>query len=287
MNCKKEKNSGFTLIELIIAIAMLAFIMTAVSALMGSSILSFKKTKAGISVQNQAQATYDRLTDSVMQAKNIVIYGYEASGDIDFSGKIGATTTKTVTPYYYVKSKAEKDALNAAGTTNVKLFKDLASFNSTTGKTEYKKIYVISMQMDIATDIPFGFGTFSVDNALTGEHETVKYDATSKTYDKDDICRTKYTFEENCLYEERLYAYSTGVDYQINPMNAESKKYAQYSNSFNYVKSGSDTVSGCVATVDSANGSIGLDLYFKDRNLKYDTLGMIKVRNSYVLKDKK
>ena len=81
---KNKSNNGFTLIELVIAIAMLAFIMTAVSALMGSSILSFRKTRSNISIQNSAQSIYDKMSDDLMQAKRVVIYGYECSTDLDF-----------------------------------------------------------------------------------------------------------------------------------------------------------------------------------------------------------
>ncbi len=76
MKKKLNSNSGFTLIELIIAIAVLAFLMTAVSSMMGSSVMTNRKAQADLEVQTSAQETYNRITDAIMQAKKIYIFGY-------------------------------------------------------------------------------------------------------------------------------------------------------------------------------------------------------------------
>ena len=78
MKRKINSNSGFTLIELIIALAMLAFIMISVSSFLSSGMLSFRKAKADISVHNSAQDTYNQIVDSAIQANDIVICGYIA-----------------------------------------------------------------------------------------------------------------------------------------------------------------------------------------------------------------
>lgn len=44
---KDNKNSGFSLVELIIAIAVLAFLMLAVSSFMGSSVITNKERTGG------------------------------------------------------------------------------------------------------------------------------------------------------------------------------------------------------------------------------------------------
>ena len=54
MKNKLKSNSGFTLIELIIAIAILAFLMTAVGSMMSSSVLTNRKAQADITVQDAA-----------------------------------------------------------------------------------------------------------------------------------------------------------------------------------------------------------------------------------------
>lgn len=95
---RKQQNSGFSLIELIIALAVLAFLMLAVSSFMGSSVMQSKKARADVKMQTQSQEAYNLLTDSIMQANDILIVGYTASDDddIDFA-KPGETTTATLT----------------------------------------------------------------------------------------------------------------------------------------------------------------------------------------------
>ena len=74
-----KSNKGMSIVELIIAIAMLALIMTAIAGIMSSNTLIFKKQKSDVFVQNTAQETYNRLTDAIMQAKEVEIYGVTLS----------------------------------------------------------------------------------------------------------------------------------------------------------------------------------------------------------------
>ena len=69
---KDNKNSGFSLVELIIAIAVLAFLMLAVSSFMGSSVSQTRKEQVDVKLQTQAQETYSLITDTIMQANDIV-----------------------------------------------------------------------------------------------------------------------------------------------------------------------------------------------------------------------
>ena len=109
---RKQQNSGFSLIELIIALAVLAFLMLAVSSFMGSSVMQSKKERADVKMQTQSQEVYNLITDSIMQANDILIVGYTASDDddIDFA-KPGETTTATLTKKYYVRDKKTAEAL--------------------------------------------------------------------------------------------------------------------------------------------------------------------------------
>ena len=117
----KKNNNGFTLIELIIAIAILAFLMTAVSSFMGSGVLSFKKAKADITVHTSAQDVYDSLTDAIMSANDIIIYGYlvqgtmagTASGELTFSKSGDAAGVNLEGPYYFVRDEKQKALLKS------------------------------------------------------------------------------------------------------------------------------------------------------------------------------
>ncbi len=290
MTKKIKSNNGFTLIELVIALAMLAFIMTAVSALMGSSVLSFRKSKANISIQNSAQSTYDKLSDVIMQAKRVVIYGYQCSADVDFeNAKPGDAAGGTFTAKYYVPDTATKKELTDAGVSeaNIVIFSDMSPADKDT------KIYVIKMIIDIsvpidkitAIDPSYTAATTGVEvnDALHIGNKVKINKIEDGVYDANDMLRNTFTFDGENMYYERQYALQTGKNDVI---SGTDKEKWLFTNVFNYVTIGTSKVTGCVATVDSKNGAIGLNLYFHDKNMEYTTNGMVKLRNSDVLENK-
>ena len=48
-----------------------------------------------------------------------------------------------------------------------------------------------------------------------------------------------------------------------------------------------DAISGCVATINADDGTIGIDFYYHQSNMQYTTNGRVNTRNSYVLKPRK
>lgn len=104
MSVKKlQHNRGFTLVELVVSIAIMAIIMVAVSGIMFSNNVIFRKTMSDIYVQNNAQDVYNKLNDDIMQAKHIYIKGYTCANDIPFvANNIGASTSETVTEVAYI-----------------------------------------------------------------------------------------------------------------------------------------------------------------------------------------
>jgi len=73
---KLQHNNGFTLIELMVSIAILALIMVAIAGIMYSNNVIFRKTKSDIVVQDDAQSVYNKINDDLMQAKHVYIEGY-------------------------------------------------------------------------------------------------------------------------------------------------------------------------------------------------------------------
>ena len=288
---------------------MLAFVMAAVSALMGSSILNFRKSKANIAVQNTAQTTYDQISDSMMQAERIVICGYEASADVDFKEYgLNDTVPGSFTEAYYVANDEIKAEYVAAGHANVKLFSEI---------TPNTKIFVKKLIIDVS--VPFepddlDTGDLLIKrNWLTGKDVTIKnyteYDketvdasgnkitstvreyytdaSGNKVYDTNDTLRYTYTFSGSDLYCEKEYAFSTGKNYTINWSIADSKRYGLYCDSVKCLKSSiGQEIEGCIVTVDVKNGAIGLEFHFNDKDFTYDTDGLVKIRNSNVLENK-
>ncbi|MBO5426102.1 MAG: prepilin-type N-terminal cleavage/methylation domain-containing protein [Lachnospiraceae bacterium] len=312
MKKQLKSNSGFTLIELIIAIAILAFLMTAVSSFMASGVLSFKKAKADITVHNSAQETYNQLMDSIMQANDIVIYGYTVDttppedgsavvSAIDFSTS-GADITANLNegPVYYVRDDKQWNE-----------FKNTSECHDSSATPVYFEdipdgtvLYIKEMIIDTAVPIDMTYITPSsddkYDDAINGGGKVLivqemKADGNpvlsatgENVYNVNDTQRNIFTFDEENMYFERRYSFMTALD----DYDGEMNDYL-YSESFAYVNvpaegtSPAGSVTGCVATVDAENSSVGIDLYFSDKNMTYTTQGMIKIRNSYVLRPKR
>lgn len=304
MSRKKQNNSGFSLIELIISLAVLAFLMLAVSSFMGSSVSQTKKEHADVRIQTQAQETYSLITDSIMQASDIVMAGYVASDpDLLKFNKVGEATTATMTKRYYVRDKETADALvsnpaayGISGTVakaDVKYFTDLYSESS-----GYEKVFVTYMQIRSSVPLDLNYvpganpnimSTQSLLNTLTGELTDV--DCTEqnskKIYSVNDTLVSTFQFKDNNLYYGRKYAYMTDLDDVLDMDDTESQRKHLYNKYFSYntaTTSTSETgIPGCVATVNAKDGSIGIDLYYNQSDMAYTTLGRINTRNSYVL----
>ena len=144
---KINNDRGISLIEIVIALAIMSLLMTAVVSLMSSNTIVFRKTKSDIEVQNQAESTFNTIADSVHSAKAIYAEGYILEGDneIKFNSDdlpIDATT-------FQVKDDAVKtfakgtDALTTS-----------SSFESLDG-TKIKKVYLTKLVVLYAAPIDF------------------------------------------------------------------------------------------------------------------------------------
>lgn len=95
-----QRNKGFTLVELIVSIAILAFIIIAVGGIMFSNNIIYRKEKADLSVQGNAQDIYNKINEDIMQAKHVYIEGYVSSTKIEFSSNKVASSSDS-----YAKSE--------------------------------------------------------------------------------------------------------------------------------------------------------------------------------------
>ncbi len=302
MKIFKKNNSGFTLIELIIAMAVLAFLMTAIGSLMGSSIASHKKQKAEIRVHTSAQETYNQITDSIMQAKDIVIVGYESSTEYSFS-KPGVDVGATPQLVYYVKNAEMREFIKnnpsvygtadaaSIGDANIKLFSEFDN-------SKYFYVKKIAIMTSVPIDLSAVPGSAILANDATGlklkdqltnTEVKVGIEQTASgldAYTEYDNLVNIYTFEGANMYYERQYSFMTS----LNDMIGAKKENCLYNSGFSYVKTSDTTpveISGCRAVIDAKNGAIGVDLMFNDLNMTYTTKGMVNIRNSFVLKGRK
>lgn len=313
---KIKQNNGFSLIELVIAIAILAFLMLAVSSFMSSSVIQNKKAKADVRMQAQAQETYSLLTDSIMQATDILIIGYEAKDDslIDLTtaGKDGEETTAIMTKKYYVKDSDAAKALMEQYGDGIK--DNIAYFKDADPK---KKVYISEMQITSSVPLDLNYvpgadpsldSKQSIKNDITGEYDeiTCVKSSPAKVYDKNDTVISTFYFNGSNMYYGKKYTYMVGsatetgspgsdpepdLDDPMDITDSDSLAEHLYNKYFSYVvaKNGASTVdiSGCVATIDGNDGTIGIDLYYNKSSMTYTTIGRVNPRNSYVLVPKK
>lgn len=319
MNKKRTDNHGFTLIELIIAIAVLAFLMTAISSMMGSSVFANKKAQADITVQTSAQDTYNKITDMVMQAKKIYVFGYTFSGTPDFTKNGEAATgdpSLKVYGLYDERKYMVKDAngkIDKAATisknkaaiagelltlgysvtpADIEFFSDI----STADELYVQKLIVFSsVPLDISM-VDSGNCTlvdtdkYNIYDAFEGIDvpvEAVRKGGNVVGYSKNDTLMSVFTFDDDKLYYEKQYAFmTTKNDYVTDWSDESAVKRCLYSDAIGYNTTDGDSISGCVAKIDYEAGQIGFDLHFNQKNMTYKSLGMVNVRNSYILKAK-
>lgn len=309
MRRNTKQNSGFSLIELVIAMAVLAFLMLAVTSFMSSSVMSNKKAKVDVRLQSQAQETYSLLTDSIMQATDIAIIGYVANDDslIDFdtAGKEGTEVSGLVlTKKYIVRDQDAADALQAKY--GVVTPDDIIFFGDESLKG--KKIYIQTMEIKSAVPLNMQYvAGANMDDEVTqtitapGTSEPVEVSCVKKgtelIYSINDTLTSTFYFDDNNMYYGQKYLYMTEENRKTldgtkldDPMtigDAASMQDHLYNKYFSYVKgkcgAAEVSVPGCVATIDGKEGAIGIDLYYNQSSMSYTTLGLVSPRNSYVL----
>lgn len=91
---KKTNNQGFSLVELVLAIAILAIIMVSLASFMGTTTRTYTRTKNDIEIQEKGQQVYDSISDKLMQATCVRIgtsdgkeyYSYPSEKVYEFEG---------------------------------------------------------------------------------------------------------------------------------------------------------------------------------------------------------
>ena len=251
---RQTNNRGVTLVELVVALAVLAMLMVAVIMLMSNNTVIYRKTKADISVQTSAQETYSALQDSIMQAKYIELSGYT---DAD-------ATIKTY----------KKKSLIADGDASVGF--DTLMSTDPSGTSTYTTVYPTKLTV-----------TYSVENSddIDNKNCTVTY-YFCRYEDPEKAGQQKCN-----VYVSRDYDASTGkkdVKWSTTgdgwkPENGtgSSKEDRDKYQEFLYTQA----LSEAKIHVDYTTQSFDLDLNFYDRGQKYNTSGVVSCRNSYITKD--
>lgn len=306
MKKTNKSNGGYTLIELIIAIAILAILLTTISYLMSSSFFTYRKVKADASIHTKAQETYNSISDAIMQANEVILLGYTTDIPLDFN-KVGETTTANANYFYYVKDEAARDKLisknisskdfyNGGGNfpitspsaSNIKYFSELTTADNI---YIYKLIIICSEKINYSfvdtSQISGTSETFthtsidSMGNNIVTTYNALDPSDISKGYDNKDECTMVFTFNGKNIYHEKSYKLMTKINDMVDP-SVPTKK--SINDTVRWVTTSTGALySAVIANVDAANNAIGIKIDFSDKNMTYDTVGMTRIRNSFVL----
>lgn len=106
MGKTKKCNQGFSLIELLIAMAILSIIMVMIVQFMSTSSAAYRKTKKNLNIQTESMQVVEQMSDTLMQAKYVRIsvkdqgmYSISDKADAS-SGNRKRTIEKVATPYF-------------------------------------------------------------------------------------------------------------------------------------------------------------------------------------------
>lgn len=109
---RRLNNSGLTLIELIVAIAIIAIFSGVVLTYITSSSNFYRNTSSNSKVQMETQETFDKIEDMIINANRGIYYGYGRNNpitydDIKSNNKVNSTQDKIFAVY-----ESQKDNLD-------------------------------------------------------------------------------------------------------------------------------------------------------------------------------
>ena len=256
----RVNNKGFTLVELVVSIAVMALLAIAVGVLMSNNSIIFRKTKAEIRTQTVAEETYNDMSEMIMQAKSVKLTGYTDSD----------SSVKT-----YVKDSLA-DA--SAGTYSMNALYDA---NAAVGTDPYNKFYPDIIE--IVYPIQQSGGT-TIDC-------TLKYYFYRYTDGKGKSRINVYVSREctDPAYNDIWNALTDPNSPPWNPSKYDTtySSYDETATHINRYKAWllTDKLQDVSMDVNYVNQSIGLNMKFSDQNRSYNSEGIVNIRNSYILND--
>lgn len=283
---QKLNNQGFTFVELVIAVAILSIITVSIATFMATTSRVYSKTNHNNEVQSQAVEVYDQISNCIMQANKVILYGYPADG----SGGYEAT------PRFYISDSlpyAEGSSSGIAGYDSNGNFVDnknklittmykISSEDSSTPTGSSTKMYAFkSLKEDDGT----GTGA-QVINEVKVKALYMEYQTKNSAGSYENCYATFYVSDAGDLYLNRHYdsdsdISSYRIDFTATPPLAVAALDIHLSTSSLLCKTLDGD--GFKVMVDADNNSIGLVLNFDNYTMTYDTLGMVKIRNKAVL----
>lgn len=282
----RNKDKGFTFIELILYMAILGIFMVAVMSLISTTVASHKKQSSRQKLQSQATETYDAIADILMGASDIKIDGtaYVQTGT-SFTQVTGSFIVPEDT---YVKSAGSGSTLRKQGGV-ADVIQDIVSDSGVIKKK--------SNSYDIADVKPFGGAGASEDvhTFIDADYLWVQY---SSELDKTAFCTITYSKTDKKLYVFRQEMSDETLNQAKQDLkSSDSAKVNQaqavLSSCTKYVDSSSkkgtvlaNNVKSFQLQVNPADNSVAVIIGFEDTKTKetYKVTSVVGLRNSFVLK---
>lgn len=282
----RNKDKGFTFIELILYMAILGIFMVAVMSLISTTVASHKKQSSRQKLQSQATETYDAIADILMGASDIKIDGtaYVQTGT-SFTQVTGSFIVPEDT---YVKSAGSGSALRKQGGV-ADVIQDIVSDSGVIKKK--------SNSYDIADVKPFGGAGASEDvhTFINADYLWVQY---SSELDKTAFCTITYSKTDKKLYvfrqemsdetlnqaKQDLKSSDSAKVNQAQSVLSSCTKYVDASSKKGTVLA--NNVKSFQLQVNPADNSVAVIIGFEDTKTKetYKVTSVVGLRNSFVLK---
>ena len=282
----RNKDKGFTFIELILYMAILGIFMVAVMSLISTTVASHKKQSSRQKLQSQATETYDAIADILMGASDIKIEGtaYVQTGT-SFTQVTGSFIVPEDT---YVKSAGSGSTLRKQGGV-ADVIQDIVSDSGVIKKK--------SNSYDIADVKPFGGAGASEDvhTFIDADYLWVQY---SSELDKTAFCTITYSKTDKKLYvfrqemsgetlnqaKQDLKSSDSAKVNQAQAVLSSCTKYVDASSKKGTVLA--NNVKSFQLQVNPADNSVAVIIGFEDTKTKetYKVTRVVGLRNSFVLK---
>ena len=282
----RNKDKGFTFIELILYMAILGIFMVAVMSLISTTVASHKKQPSRQKLQSQATETYDAIADILMGASDIKIDGtaYVQTGT-SFTQVTGSFIVPEDT---YVKSAGSGSTLRKQGGV-ADVIQDIVSDSGVIKKK--------SNSYDIADVKPFGGAGASEDvhTFIDADYLWVQY---SSELDKTAFCTITYSKTDKKLYvfrqemsdetlnqaKQDLKSSDSAKVNQAQAVLSSCTKYVDASSKKGTVLA--NNVKSFQLQVNPADNSVAVIIGFEDTKTKetYKVTSVVGLRNSFVLK---
>lgn len=288
MQLNNKSNKGFTLVELLVAVAVMAIIMVAVVQMMGSSSVALRKTRKKLELQTEALEFREHFSDIIMQAKYIRVQSadnktYTLDTGIDSSDHNNRKRTKTPAGSITTGALVSDSYPNyiVAGDTNFDIYMNKATYTlygkNSSGKQSIEDANVQSMRV-LTDGAPEGSPYYIIPSYIYVRYQT---DTTNNT----EQYAIFHFVSDGSKYN--VYA-DKGTIKNIDTATVDGFKDAKAKVDAKSGEDGlmSDKVKDAYFSADTIANTVYVDMQFENAkyiNQTYEYRDTISLRNSYAL----